>query len=160
LWPGTHVDTRLCQYSATPTEGTSRALQYLRAAKTAQVQDEANRRVGLTVPEEMLAQRRSQRPPVRATTEAGSLIIRDPRLWHRGTPNTTDHRRFMLALTYDPTWRSCDAPMELPQGAERMFEAAGLDVVARYVEGPIDHLARYPPPAHSPLKRPEPSAAG
>jgi hypothetical protein len=153
LWPGTHLDVRLCQFSATPDEGFSRALQYVRAAKRAGVSQEANRRVGLTVPEPMLAARRAQRPPVRATTGAGDVIVRDPRVWHRGMPNTTDRCRFMLALTYDPRWRWCEAPVELPASARSLFDSAGLDVCASYVDGPIDHLGRHRPPVNSPLKR-------
>jgi ectoine hydroxylase-related dioxygenase (phytanoyl-CoA dioxygenase family) len=157
LWPGTHRDTRLCQYSATPEEGVSRALQYVRAAKRAGVDRRVNRRVGLTVPEELLRERRAQRPPVRATTEAGSLIIRDPRLWHRGMPNESDRCRFMLAITYDPVWRRPGPPMELPRTASAMFEALDLEVHASYVDDPIDYLGRHRPAAGSPFRRPRPT---
>jgi hypothetical protein len=153
LWLGTHLDPRLCQFSATPQAGVSAALQYLRAAKRAGADQEANRRVGLTVPELMLAARRAERPPVRATTEAGSLIVRDPRLWHRGTPNASHRSRFMLALTYDPAWRTCEAPMTLPVAARALLRSAELDACATYVDGPIDHLDRHHPAQNSPLRR-------
>ncbi|MFC4015599.1 phytanoyl-CoA dioxygenase family protein [Nonomuraea purpurea] len=156
LWPGTHLDTRLCQFSATADEGISRALQYMRAARQAEVSRKVNRRVGLTVPEPMVQARMRERPPVRAVTEPGSVIIRDPRLWHRGMPNTTDQCRFMLALTYDPRWRASDALLEFPQAASWLAECADLEVRARFVDGPIDHLARHLPPKNSPLRRARP----
>lgn len=153
LWPGTHLETRICQHSGSPEEGVSLALSYVRAAKRAAVASEANRRVGLTVPEPLVAQRRAHRAPLRAATSLGSLLIRDPRVWHRGTAHQGGARRFMLALTYDPTWRRCAKPLELPTGARSLFDQARLDVCATFVDGPIDHLARHRPPANSPLRR-------
>jgi hypothetical protein len=153
LWPGTHTDPRMSQSAATPAEATARALQYVRAAKHAGVRDVVNRRVGLTIPEPFLVARRLERPPVRATTTMGSMIIRDPRLWHRGTPNTSSRTRFMLAVTYDPGWRREDAVLEFPAEARTLFERAGVDVAARFVDRPIDHLGRHGPPLHSPLRR-------
>jgi len=35
---------------------------------------------------------------------AGSLLIRDMRMWHRGTPNRADHARPNLALIYSRPW--------------------------------------------------------
>jgi len=156
LWPGTHLDPRVCRFAATPQEGVTHALSYLRAAKRAAVAEEANRRVGLTVPGPLLDERRSRRPPVRATTRLGDVLIRDPRLWHRGTANHGASRRFMLALTYDPEWREGLEPMQFPPSARSLFDAAGLQVRANYPDGPIDHLGRHRPPQNSPLRRAAP----
>jgi hypothetical protein len=123
------------------------------------VPDETNRRVGLTVPEPMVEARRRERPPVRATTELGSVLIRDPRVWHRGTPNTSGQCRFMLALTYDPRWR-VNEPFQLPEAVRPVIGAVGVDVRATYVDGAIDHLRRHPPAPDSPLKRARPVGAG
>lgn len=153
LWLGSHSDTRLCQFSATADEGRGRALQYLRAARRANVHREVNRRVGLTTPEALVAGRLEERPPVRATTDAGSIILRDPRVWHRGMPNAKTLPRFMLSLTYDPTWRWCETPIVLPADSRELFTSHDLEVCATYVEGPIDHLSRHHPPGDSPLKR-------
>jgi hypothetical protein len=153
VWPGSHRDVRMCQFSATAAEATARALEYVRAAKNAQVRQRVNRRVGLTVPAAMLTERRGERPPERATTQLGDLIIRDPRVWHRGTPNLGDRARFMVALTYDPTWRRASGPIELPSAVRPMIEATGVDVFATYVDGPIEHLERHRPPTDSPLRR-------
>ncbi|GGG19255.1 phytanoyl-CoA dioxygenase family protein [Paenibacillus abyssi] len=44
--------------------------------------------------------------PVRMTMPKGSLLIRDLRMWHRGTPNNSDHVRPNVAIIYArPWWR-------------------------------------------------------
>ena len=35
---------------------------------------------------------------------AGSVIIRDARMWHRGTPNRTPHMRPMMAVAFSRAW--------------------------------------------------------
>jgi ectoine hydroxylase-related dioxygenase (phytanoyl-CoA dioxygenase family) len=35
---------------------------------------------------------------------AGSLLVRDPRMWHRGTPNRSTEARPMLSLAYGRPW--------------------------------------------------------
>lgn len=42
--------------------------------------------------------------PVRMTMPKGSLLIRDLRMWHRGTPNNSDHIRPNVALIYARPW--------------------------------------------------------
>eukprot|EP00295_Goniomonas_pacifica_P051546 CAMPEP_0175899536 /NCGR_PEP_ID=MMETSP0108-20121206/1853_1 /TAXON_ID=195067 ORGANISM="Goniomonas pacifica, Strain CCMP1869" /NCGR_SAMPLE_ID=MMETSP0108 /ASSEMBLY_ACC=CAM_ASM_000204 /LENGTH=255 /DNA_ID=CAMNT_0017221003 /DNA_START=6 /DNA_END=769 /DNA_ORIENTATION=+ len=39
-------------------------------------------------------------PPVRCNGCAGTLILRDKRIWHRGTQNSTAATRFMLTATF------------------------------------------------------------
>ena len=36
----------------------------------------------------------------RVNVRAGSIVLRDPRVWHRGVPNRSNHQRTMLALVY------------------------------------------------------------
>jgi ectoine hydroxylase-related dioxygenase (phytanoyl-CoA dioxygenase family) len=44
--------------------------------------------------------------PVRMTMPKGSLLLRDLRMWHRGTPNNSDHVRPNVAVIYArPWWR-------------------------------------------------------
>lgn len=45
-------------------------------------------------------ERAARLPSVRMVMPAGSLVVRDMRLWHRGMPNRTDTRRSMLSLVY------------------------------------------------------------
>lgn len=153
VWPGTQLDTRVTRYATSDEESTTRALDYLRAARRAKVAERVNRRVGLTVPAGLQAERREQRAPVAVETEDGSVIIRDPRVWHRGTPNRRERPRFMLAMTYDPIWREPGEPIELPKDCWPVVESLGIEVSARFVEGEVDHLGRHQPPVGSPLKR-------
>lgn len=156
LWPGTHLDPRMCRHAGSPNEGVSRALHYLQVAKRAAAAEpgqEGNRRVGLTVPEEWLEARRLERPPVAVATKAGSMIIRDPRLWHRGTANS-GARRFMLALTHDPNWRQPTGKLRFPTSVKEVLETAGIETHADYTDEPVDHLGdRHVLPQDSLLRR-------
>jgi len=55
---------------------------------------------------------------LRLNAPAGSIIIRDVRLWHRGTPNRSPESRAMLSLVYKRKWyrmrydKSLDAPTD------------------------------------------------
>jgi ectoine hydroxylase-related dioxygenase (phytanoyl-CoA dioxygenase family) len=42
--------------------------------------------------------------PERFTGPAGTMLLRDSRVWHRGSPNVGDGPRPMLALLYTRTW--------------------------------------------------------
>lgn len=39
-------------------------------------------------------------PPGRMAIPAGGVCFRDPRMWHRGVPNSADAARAMIAITY------------------------------------------------------------
>ncbi len=43
-------------------------------------------------------------PSRRANLPAGSILLRDPRMWHRGTPNRSQTPRPHLALVYVRSW--------------------------------------------------------
>ncbi|MCS6775279.1 MAG: phytanoyl-CoA dioxygenase family protein [Chloroherpetonaceae bacterium] len=43
-------------------------------------------------------------PSVRLKLKAGNLLLRDARLWHRGTPNTGSRSRPNLAVVYSRGW--------------------------------------------------------
>lgn len=53
-------------------------------------------------------------PSVRTNFKAGSLVLRDMLMWHRGKPNRADYPRTMIALIYE---RSFKRPytMEVPR---------------------------------------------
>jgi len=54
----------------------------------------------------------------RANLRAGSLLIRDLRMWHRGTPNRSGRSRPHLALVYGRPWfRFNQQPPTVPQPA-------------------------------------------
>ena len=64
--------------------------------------------------ERSLEERAKDLPSVRTNFKAGSLVLRDLLLWHRGKPNSSDSPRTMIALIYE---RSFKRPytMEIPQ---------------------------------------------
>lgn len=54
----------------------------------------------------------------RLVMPAGSVLIRDMRMWHRGTPNRADHARPNLALIYSRPWlKTSYPPIPIPQSA-------------------------------------------
>jgi ectoine hydroxylase-related dioxygenase (phytanoyl-CoA dioxygenase family) len=65
---------------------------------------------------------------------AGSLLLRDPRMWHRGTPNNSDQPRPMLSLAYHFPWyrfNSVSVRGEVyeawPEYMQRIFRLATID---------------------------------
>lgn len=57
---------------------------------------------------------------------AGSLLIRDIRMWHRGTPNQSDAARPNMALVYFRSWFNTESKIDIPL---ETYEA--LDVSAQ-----------------------------
>lgn len=53
-------------------------------------------------------------PSQRTNVPAGSFILRDMRMWHRGMPNRSDHIRTMMAIVYQRAWLG-DRPVTIPQ---------------------------------------------
>jgi hypothetical protein len=72
LWPGTHLDPKL------------------------RARDEHQQ----ISPADFEARERHV-PPVRGNTTKGSVLVRDPRLWHRGMENGSSAARVMLTLMYE-----------------------------------------------------------
>ncbi|SEO31879.1 phytanoyl-CoA dioxygenase family protein [Paenibacillus sp. OV219] len=48
---------------------------------------------------------------------AGSIVIRDIRMWHRGTPNVTNENRTNIALIYNNDWYGAGGSIHVPQEA-------------------------------------------
>ncbi|MBO7742759.1 phytanoyl-CoA dioxygenase family protein [Paenibacillus sp. MWE-103] len=46
---------------------------------------------------------------------AGSIVIRDIRMWHRGTPNRSDYRRTNIALIYNRDWYGSGYSIQIPR---------------------------------------------
>jgi len=63
---------------------------------------------------------------VRVTMPAGSLLLRDSRMWHRGTPNRSNAPRPNFTLIYSRFWlRLRYRPIPVPRAAyERLSERA------------------------------------
>lgn len=71
--------------------------------------------------------------PQQVVTPAGSVVIRDIRMWHRGTPNHSKEPRPMMALVYNRPWYNhgvveIDAPQfdVLPPEVKHVFRKAVL----------------------------------
>ncbi len=58
----------------------------------------------------LLAERIPTMPSIRTAVNAGDLVIRDMRLWHRGAPNQLDRIRTMLAIVYNRPWFKMTPP--------------------------------------------------
>jgi len=90
--------------------------------------------------------------PLRFTAPAGTCLLRDTRLWHRGSPNTGAGPRPMLALLYTRPWYRfpLDRPAmsrrtydQLPEPGRRVFR--GADITPRRVAS--GDRNRFPGPA-------------
>ncbi|WP_090824492.1 hypothetical protein [Paenibacillus sp. yr247] len=46
---------------------------------------------------------------------SGSIVIRDIRMWHRGTPNRSNYRRTNIALIYNRDWYGSGYSIQIPQ---------------------------------------------
>jgi ectoine hydroxylase-related dioxygenase (phytanoyl-CoA dioxygenase family) len=65
---------------------------------------------------------------------AGSFLIRDPRMWHRGSPNRSDAARPMLSLAYGRSWYRFNA-VEVsravysawPEHVQELFRLASIE---------------------------------
>jgi ectoine hydroxylase-related dioxygenase (phytanoyl-CoA dioxygenase family) len=83
-----------------------------------------------------LEQVAARMPSVRATITAGSVLLRDIRTWHRGTPNRSAAARSMLGYAYVRSWfryHTCAPPRisaarwaTLPQPERRLLRHAEI----------------------------------
>ncbi len=78
--------------------------------------------------------------PHRFTGPAGSVLLRDTRVWHRGSPNTSSSPRPLLALLYTRDWYrfpllrpALDRSVYegLPAPGHRLFSAAHITPIER-----------------------------
>ncbi|MFI6231612.1 phytanoyl-CoA dioxygenase family protein [Micromonospora echinospora] len=86
-----------------------------------------------------LEQRRAVRPPQQFAIPAGSAVIRDARLWHRGTVNRSSSPRPMVAMTHYCDWFETP-PIVLPSAVRPWIEASPYRTSATFTDEPIDHL--------------------
>ncbi|RFU27077.1 hypothetical protein B7463_g9275, partial [Scytalidium lignicola] len=81
VWLGTHINSSL-----------------------ASQEGEHGERASGRIKENLLAERRKERPPSQPIVKKGSIVIRDLRLWHAGKPNFTNNTRVMLAMIHFAPW--------------------------------------------------------
>ena len=111
LWPGTHHDTTFSIHQGS-----------------------------LRIGEETLEKRRALCPPIQPSIKAGSVLIRDIRLWHAGMPNHTHVPRPMIAMIHWCSWwLACD-PIPFPQSETEFFAHPDLTTNARWTDRAPDYL--------------------
>jgi len=113
IWPGTHTDPSVYWQSG-----------------------------DIKVAPDLLEMRRKDVPPLQPKVRAGSVLIRDMRLWHRGVSNPSDQPRPMIAMIHNVAWFP-GAELEMPVGTESVFQHGDLTTRVRYVQGDIDYLRRH-----------------
>ena len=111
IWPGTHRDTSVTMQSGT-----------------------------IEASEAALAHWRSIVPPVQPDIPAGSILLRDVRLWHAGMPNRTQMPRPMIAMIHYVNWWPCDR-FKLDASAETLLAHPRLRQHAEFTSKPIDHIS-------------------
>lgn len=89
-----------------------------------------------TLPQEEIEQAAAAMYSEQAVMPAGSLLIRDGRMWHRGTQNRSEHARPNIALVYVRPWlglrhrRTIGIPQEsydrLSPRAQQLFRFASI----------------------------------
>jgi ectoine hydroxylase-related dioxygenase (phytanoyl-CoA dioxygenase family) len=100
---------------------------------------------------DLLAARAKTCPPIQPSVkkgelddegaDAGSIIVRDLRLWHAGMPNRTDEVRVMLAMIHFAPWYRQRMTMRLPRALRPVLDGnPRLAVSAQWVDEAVDHL--------------------
>ncbi len=92
------------------------------------------------VPKELVAARRAVRGPVQGSTSKGSMLIRDMRLWHRGTPNRSAGTRFMIAMIHSVAWYRRTRRFELEEACAPLFAGCPIENAIPLVANPGNHL--------------------
>jgi len=130
VWPRTHLladfplleqkrdELRVGHGQLTVTTGTGRPVSVLASEfRNSSVQDFASSLPGQPV-----------------LMPAGSFLVRDPRMWHRGTPNRSSEPRPMLSLAYGRPWYRFNAVTigretydAWPERVRELFRLACID---------------------------------
>lgn len=113
VWPGSHLDTSI-------------AMQ-VGDVKVSPSQMEAQARIS---------------PPIQPVVKAGSILIRDIRMWHAGMPNPSDQARPMIAMIHWVGWWNHAGKMDFPLDTKEFFDHPVLYTNANFVDGPINYLGR------------------
>lgn len=110
VWPGTHRDVRITRYS-----------------RSALVVDELGRVAEPTEAGVLLC------------GPAGTVCIRDVRLWHRARSNTTDCPRTLVTTLFFAPWYAGPS-LRLPQAAAPFVNGLPVAIRAEFDETYADHL--------------------
>jgi hypothetical protein len=95
--------------------------------------------VDVRIPAEHVEARRLVCPPIQPVVRAGSILIRDNRLWHAGMPNHTAQARPMLTLVHTAGWLPTWERTQLQADTQDCFQHPKLTYDADFIAGSIDH---------------------
>jgi len=95
----------------------------------------------IVLPQELLEARRSIRPPLQPVVKAGSVVIRDIRMWHAGMPNRTLNPRPMIAMIHSVSWYPT-GKVTFAKGSEAFLEHSDLKWCVNFEDTAIDHISR------------------
>ena len=113
IWPGTHLDTSVIIQAG-----------------------------DIKASEQKLAERRKIAPGFQYSARAGSVVIRDMRMWHAGMPNPSNLPRPMIAMIHYVSWWTQTEPLEFSADSEPYLTHPALRHHVRYIEGDLDYTRR------------------
>ena len=93
------------------------------------------------VPQAAEDERRVLVPPVRTVTLKGDAVVRDPRLWHRGTSNPGTEVRHMVAMVHSKWFYQRDTTIPVTRGAVHSFDDDVLTTRVEIVPDDYDYLS-------------------
>jgi ectoine hydroxylase-related dioxygenase (phytanoyl-CoA dioxygenase family) len=97
---------------------------------------------GLTrISDHVAEKRRIIAPPVRMLSRKGDVVLRDPRLWHRGVPNLGTEIRHMVAMVHSKHFYESDVAIPVTRGALHSFDDEVLTTKVVAVDEDYDYLA-------------------
>lgn len=111
IWPGTHLDPEIAIQNG-----------------------------DIEVPDARLEEQRKICPPLQPRVSAGSVVIRDIRLWHAGMPNRTTEPRPMIAMIHSVNWWPAGT-VQFVRGSEEFLSHPDLEWAVEYMDQEIDHIA-------------------
>lgn len=87
-----------------------------------------------------LDERAENLPSIRTILPVGSLVLRDLRTWHRGTPNLSRETRTMIAIVYQREWTACKT-VNLPESTWDSWSPSARKLYRNNVVVPDDEHA-------------------
>ena len=106
-----------------------------------------------TIKPDVVEKRRAVRAPLQPSIPKGSIVIRDPRLWHAGVrlswvesarrqlkiwqmPNRTKDARPCIMLSFSPAWINNKTRIKLPRTIEKVIVSYSekIEIPAEYVD--------------------------
>lgn len=94
----------------------------------------------IELPDHKLEAQKAIAPPIQPVVKAGSVVIRDIRMWHAGMPNHTPNPRPMIAMIHTIGWWPTGS-IRFAKGSEEFLSHPDLRWKAEYTDEVLDHIA-------------------